>query len=184
MKAETEHPRQQGGKEILTSVQPKEVVSITAETCDDDSPETTSPRSEETYDEITKSEITSLDDWEDVQQSCLSETPPIDPEALRELELSANDIAGNLDHLLTSLGNSLKAMSHVSTECLSAYNACVDHMSETVDVNIKAMYTLMARCEELNASLRPVQNMAEQIKDIKKTLEIFESLCKWFIVNS
>lgn len=179
MKAETEHPRQQGGNENPTSVQPKEVVSITVENGNHDSLEKTSPsRSEETYDEITKSEVTSLDDWEDVQQSCLFETPPVDPEALRELELRANDIAGNLDRLLTSLGNSLKAMSHVSTECLSAYSACVDHMSETVDVNIKAMYTLIARCEELNASLKPVQNMAEQIKDIKKTLEIFEALCK------
>jgi len=54
----------------------------------------------------------------------------------------------------------------------------VDHVSETVDENIKSMYTLIARCEELNASLKPVQNMAEQVKEIKKTLDAFEAICK------
>ncbi|KAJ7354866.1 hypothetical protein OS493_029421 [Desmophyllum pertusum] len=132
----------------------------------------------DTYDEITKSEVTSLDDWENVHKSCLSEIPPVDPEILNDLELRATDIAGNLDHMLATLANSLKAMSQVSTECLGAYSTCVDHASETVDVNIKSMYTLIARCEELNASLKPVQNMAEEVKEIKKTLDIFEAICK------
>ncbi|PFX18235.1 uncharacterized protein LOC111339818 isoform X2 [Stylophora pistillata] len=130
------------------------------------------------YEEITKSEVTSLDDWEDVHQSCLSEIPPIDPNILNELEIRASDIAENLDHMLRTLGNSLKAMSQVSTDCLSAYNNCVDHVSEAVDVNIKSMYTLIARCEELNASLKPVQNLAEQVKEIKRTLDVFEAVCK------
>lgn len=170
---DTELPVQLDGDEKSKKLYLKETVN--SETYEKKLP---SMSEVETYDEITKSEVTSLDDWEDVQESCLSETPPVDPEALRDLESRANDIAGNLDHLLTSLGNNLKAMSHVSTECLDAYSTCVDHMSETVDVNVKAMYTLIARCEELNASLKPVQHMAEQIKDIKKTLDIFEALCK------
>lgn len=132
----------------------------------------------EAYDEITKSEVTSLDDWENVHESCLFEIPPVDPEVLVDLEARANDIAGNLDHMLATLANSLKAMSHVSSDCLGAYSWCVDHVSETVDVNIKSMYTLIARCEELNASLKPVQTMAEQVKEIKKTLDMFEAICK------
>lgn len=130
------------------------------------------------YEEITKSEVTSLDDWEDVHRSCLSEIPPIDPEILNDLEIRASDVAGNLDHMLKALANSLKAMSQVSIDCLSAYDTCVDHVSEAVDVNIKSMYTLIARCEELNASLKPVQNLAEQVKEIKRTLDVFEAVCK------
>lgn len=132
----------------------------------------------DTYEEITRSEVTSLDDWENVHKSCLSEIPPVDPAILADLELRANDIAGNLDHMLGTLANSLKAMSQVSTECLGTYSSCVDHVSETVDVNIKSMYTLIARCEELNASLKPVENLAEQVKEIKKTLDVFEAICK------
>jgi len=132
----------------------------------------------DTYEEITNSEVASLDEWENVQKSCLSEIPPVDPEVLHDLELRAYGIAGNLDHMLATLANSLKAMSQVSTECLGAYGSCVDHVSETVDENIKSMYTLIARCEELNASLKPLQNLAEQVKEIKRTLEIFEGICK------
>ena len=186
---ETELSVQQvGGHTYDISTAPVVISSETLETVSDTSSETViiennqpsvSSRSEvETYDEITKSEVTSLDDWENVQESCLSEIPPVDPEVLGDLELRANDIAGNLDHMLITLANSLKAMSHVSSECLGVYSSCVDHVSETVDVNIKSMYTLIARCEELNASLKPVQNMAEQVKEIKKTLDIFEAICK------
>ena len=132
----------------------------------------------DTYEEITKSEVASLDEWENVQKSCLSEIPPVDPEVLHDLELRAYGIAGNLDHMLATLANSLKAMSQVSVECLGAYSSCVDHVSETVDENIKSMYTLIARCEELNASLKPLQNLAEQVKEIKRTLDIFEGICK------
>ena len=132
----------------------------------------------ETYEEITNSEVASLDEWENVHKSCLSEIPPVDPEVLNDLELRAYGIAGNLDHMLATLANSLKAMSQVSTECLGAYGSCVDHVSEAVDENIKSMYTLIARCEELNASLKPLQNLAEQVKEIKRTLDIFEAICK------
>lgn len=140
---------------------------------------TLSARAEmDTYEEINKSEVASLDDWENVHKSCLSEIPPVDPEVLSDLELKAGDIARNLDHMLTALAHTLKAMSQVSMECLGVYNSCVDHVSETVDENIRSMYTLIARCEELNASLKPVQNMAEQVKEIKKTLDAFEAICK------
>ena len=132
----------------------------------------------DTYEEITKSEIASLEEWENVQKSCLSEIPPVDPEVLHDLELRAYGIAGNLDHMLATLANSLKGMSQVSAECLGAYGSCVDHVSETVDENIKSMYTLIARCEELNASLKPLQKLAEQVKEIKRTLDVFEAICK------
>ena len=45
-----------------------------------------------------------------------------------------------------------------------------------MDGNIKSMYTFIARCEELNASLKPVQSMAEHVKEIKKTLDILSQL--------
>jgi len=73
---------------------------------------TLSARAEmETYEEINKSEVASLDDWENVHKSCLSEIPPVDPEVLRDLELKAGDIGRNLDHMLTALAHTLKAMS-------------------------------------------------------------------------
>ena len=171
--------------ETQMSTQPGEAdVQITSSASEIVSPETKPEKTlstkagMDTYEEISKSEVTALDDWEKVHKSCLSEIPPVDPEVLRDLELKASIIAGNLDHMLSMLTNSLKAMSHVSVECLGVYSDCVDHVSVSVDENIKSMYTLIARCEELNASLKPVQSMAEEVKEIKKSLDIFEAICK------
>ncbi|GLD45788.1 BLOC-1-related complex subunit 6 [Lates japonicus] len=33
------------------------------------------------------------------------------------------------------------------------------------------MYTLMARCEELDRSMQPIHTLAAQIRDIKRTLD-------------
>ena len=43
----------------------------------------------------------------------------------------------------------------------------------------QGMYTLMARCEELDRSMQPIHTLAAQIRDIKRTLEFLEALCKW-----
>ena len=40
------------------------------------------------------------------------------------------------------------------------------------------MYTLMARCEELDRSMKPIHTLAAQIHDIKRTLDALEAICK------
>lgn len=40
------------------------------------------------------------------------------------------------------------------------------------------MYTLMARCEELDRSMQPIHGLAAQIRDIKRTLDALEAICK------
>ncbi|MEQ2177129.1 hypothetical protein GOODEAATRI_000703, partial [Goodea atripinnis] len=42
----------------------------------------------------------------------------------------------------------------------------------------KGMYTLMARCEELDRSMQPIHTLAAQIRDIKRTLDALEAICK------
>lgn len=42
----------------------------------------------------------------------------------------------------------------------------------------QGMYTLMARCEELDRSMQPIHNLATQIRDIKRTLDTLEAICK------
>ena len=40
------------------------------------------------------------------------------------------------------------------------------------------MYTLMARCEELDRSMKPIHTLSAQIHDIKRTLDALEAICK------
>lgn len=42
----------------------------------------------------------------------------------------------------------------------------------------QGMYTLMARCEELDRSMQPIHTLAAQIRDIKRTLDALETICK------
>lgn len=45
-------------------------------------------------------------------------------------------------------------------------------------VFLQGMYTLMARCEELDRSMQPIHTLAAQIRDIKRTLDALEAICK------
>ena len=137
------------------------------------------PREEsDAYEVITNSEVSSLDDWEGVQKSCLSEIPPIDPGILHDLESKAKEVSNNLDLMLGNLSNSMRAMTVVTDQHLHAYDSSVKHLSETVDSSIKTMYTLIAHCEQVDSRMAPIYKMAAQIKEIKRTLDILEGVCK------
>jgi len=45
-----------------------------------------------------------------------------------------------------------------------------------MDANIKSMYQLMAKCEELSKAMAPLYKQAEQVKEIKKLLDIYENI--------
>lgn len=101
--------------------------------------------------------------------------PPIDPIAIVEIENQARLVADSLDLMMGNLRNNLHKMSAISVGCEEAYKTSVDVTCETVDSSIKSMYALMAKCEELSTTMQPVYKLAEQIKEIKRLLDRFES---------
>lgn len=108
-------------------------------------------------------------------QQSPDDIPPIDPQAINDLEMHALKVADSLDLLMGNLKSNLHKMSAITVGCLSAYKTSVDTTCDSVDSSIKSMYALMAKCEELNNSMTPVNKLAEQIKEIKRLLDIFES---------
>ncbi|XP_031552306.1 uncharacterized protein LOC116289501 [Actinia tenebrosa] len=132
----------------------------------------------DTYDVISRKEVQNLNKWESIHQDCLSEIPPIDPGALQDIERKAKEVASNLDHLLHTLNNSLKSMSVVGVQGTDTYKSTVENAEVTVDASIKSMHALIAKCEELHSYMGPLYSMSAQIKDIKRTLDVFESVCK------
>ena len=132
----------------------------------------------ENYQDINKSEVSSLDDWEHLQKSSLMEIPPIDPGALYEIEKHAREMARDLDYMLKTLASHLTAITKMDAKALGVYNSSIDRASSTVDKSVKGMYTLIAKCEELNSNMEPIAQIAAQIKDIKRALDVFEAMCK------
>ncbi|KAL3852578.1 hypothetical protein ACJMK2_016198 [Sinanodonta woodiana] len=101
--------------------------------------------------------------------------PPIDPQAVIELENKARMVADNLDLMMGNLKSNLHKMSAITVGCLGAYKTSVDLTCDSVDGSIKSMYAMMAKCEELSKSMDPVYKLADQVKEIKRLLGIFES---------
>ncbi|XP_043818793.1 BLOC-1-related complex subunit 6 [Dromiciops gliroides] len=104
--------------------------------------------------------------------------PPIDPEVLRDLERLSRELGARVERLLRGLGGAVQELTALSVGCIQTYRDAVDSLGEAVDMSIKGMYTLLARCEELERALQPVQGLARQVRDIRRTLEVLEALCK------
>ncbi|XP_005091995.1 BLOC-1-related complex subunit 6 [Aplysia californica] len=108
-------------------------------------------------------------------QQSPDDIPPIDVAAVAELEGRARRVADSLDLMMGNIRNNLHKMSAITIGCQEAYKRSVDITCDSVDGSIKAMYALMAKCEELSTSMKPVEQLAGQIKEIKRILELFES---------
>ncbi|XP_050391024.1 uncharacterized protein LOC126810100 isoform X1 [Patella vulgata] len=108
-------------------------------------------------------------------QQSPDDIPPIDPNAIVELENQARRVADDVDLMLGNLRSSLHKMSARSVACLTAYKDSVDYTCDSVDTSIKSMYALMAKCEELSKTVDPIYQLANEIKEIKRLLDLFES---------
>lgn len=53
--------------------------------------------------------------------------------------------------------------SALTVGCLETYRDAVCKTCDAVDHNIKSMYQLMAKCEELSKSMGPIYKLAEQM---------------------
>ncbi|XP_055503698.1 BLOC-1 related complex subunit 6 [Leucoraja erinacea] len=111
-------------------------------------------------------------------QRLKSDIPPIDPGVLQDLERDAKEVAQKVDQMMRSLNATIQNMTALSVGYIQTYRDSVDSLGESVDMSIKGMYTLMARCEELDRSMQPILVLSKQIRDVKRTLEMFETLCK------
>nr|SVE93943.1 EOG090X0FS7 [Scapholeberis mucronata] len=104
----------------------------------------------------------------------LSTTP--ESTLLAHLEREARNIAASVDGLTEHLAVSLHTISAVTAQSLTVYKDSVCKTCDAMDSNIKSMYQLMAKCEELSKSMSPIYKLSEQVKEIKKLLDIIENL--------
>ncbi|NXJ04554.1 BORC6 protein, partial [Odontophorus gujanensis] len=107
-----------------------------------------------------------------------SSIPAIDPGALQDVVTLAGQVAAQVDELLRNVHCGLQALTALSVGCIQTYRDGVESLGEAADLSIRAMYALVARCEELDRAMQPVPALAKRIRDMKGTLERLEGLCK------
>ncbi|KAB7494006.1 Uncharacterized protein Anas_01626 [Armadillidium nasatum] len=89
--------------------------------------------------------------------------PPIDPTVIGDLEERARDVATSMDTLIENLTGTLHSISALSVECVETYRDAVCKTCDAVDSNIKSMYQLMAKCEELSKSMKSVYKLHDEM---------------------
>lgn len=99
----------------------------------------------------------------------------LDVNLLNDLEFEARNIAASVDTLTETLSGVLHSMSALTVECLEIYRDVVCKTCDSIDTNIKSMYQLMAKCEELSKEMEPISKLAQRVKDIKHILDLFEN---------
>ncbi|KAG8198726.1 hypothetical protein JTE90_023493 [Oedothorax gibbosus] len=100
----------------------------------------------------------------------------IDPTVITDLEAHAKKVATCVDTMLENLSGTLQSISSLTVDCMETYENSVCKTCDAVDLNIKAVYQLMAKCEELNNSMGPLYCLSSDIKYIKMMLEQLEHI--------
>ncbi|CAH0725559.1 unnamed protein product, partial [Brenthis ino] len=99
----------------------------------------------------------------------------IDITVLNDLEYEAQKIAQSVDNLIENLSSILHSNSSLTAENMEVYRDAVGKTCDAMDNNIKSMYTILAKGEEVSQAMVPVQAQAARIAEIKRLLQIFES---------
>ncbi|CAK1555596.1 unnamed protein product [Leptosia nina] len=99
----------------------------------------------------------------------------IDITVLNDLEHEAQKIAQSVDNLIENLSSILHSNSSLTAENMEVYKDAVGKTCDAMDNNIKSMYTILAKGEEVSQAMVPVQAQAARITEIKRLLQIFES---------
>ncbi|XP_041981975.1 BLOC-1-related complex subunit 6 [Aricia agestis] len=99
----------------------------------------------------------------------------IDITVLNDLEYEAQKIAQSVDNLIENLSSILHSNSSLTAENMEVYRDAVGKTCDAMDNNIKSMYTILAKGEEVSQAMVPVQAQAARIAEIKTLLQIFES---------
>lgn len=99
----------------------------------------------------------------------------IDITVLNDLEYEAQRIAQSVDNLIENLSGILHTNSSLTTDNMEVYKDAVSMTCDAMDNNIKSMYTILAKGEEVSQAMIPVQAQAARVAEIKRLLQIFEN---------
>lgn len=99
-------------------------------------------------------------------------------EVLDKLQTKWHDIASNLEHVLSHLKECTKEVATASISCMEILNSDIGETCDRVDEELKAMYYLITKSEELTTKLSVANTFREEIKTLKKSVDTLEQLYK------
>lgn len=99
--------------------------------------------------------------------------PPIDKRILDDIEVYSRELAQEFVTSIEQLTSTLHNMSATSVCCLQTYRDVVgEKLNDTIETNIKTIYSFIAQAEQLSSQLEPIYKLQEKITCIKRLLDI------------
>ncbi|XP_072382626.1 BLOC-1-related complex subunit 6 [Diabrotica undecimpunctata] len=109
------------------------------------------------------------------RQLLIPQVGQLDSALINDLEVEAHRMATSVDSLIENLCEILHSISSITADNVDVYKNAVSKMSDAMDGNIKSMYTMMAKAEEVTQSMKIVEGLSIRIKEIKRLVDLFES---------
>ncbi|XP_075161680.1 BLOC-1 related complex subunit 6 [Haematobia irritans] len=101
--------------------------------------------------------------------------PQIDANVLNDIEIEAQYLASSLDNLTENLSNLLHSISSITADNVEVHKNAVNKLTDSMDANIKCMYTIMAKTEEISKSMQPTEQLGVRIREIKRLVDMLDS---------
>lgn len=108
------------------------------------------------------------------KQLSTSLPPQMDINTLADLEIEAQYLAANVDNLTENLTNLLHSISAITADNVEVYKSSVSKLTDVIDANIKSMYSIIAKSEEISKSMKKAEQLSVRIKDIRRLVDMFE----------
>ena len=98
----------------------------------------------------------------------------IDLRLLQQLEEQATHLNQNVNDIMSFISDQTHALNKLTVECTNSYENCLTKTCDSVDANIRSMYYLMSKTEELNKTMTPIDQISDDVSQVKRVLEILE----------
>lgn len=109
---------------------------------------------------------------EEIQMNASASTPhpkslnainEINGNILSDIEIETQYLATSVDNLFENLCNLLHSISSITADTVEVYRNSVNKLTDSMDANIKSMYTIMAKTEEITKSMPPTERLANRM---------------------
>uniref|UniRef100_T1PIE6 BLOC-1-related complex subunit 6 C-terminal helix domain-containing protein n=1 Tax=Musca domestica TaxID=7370 RepID=T1PIE6_MUSDO len=101
--------------------------------------------------------------------------PQIDANVLNDIEIEAQYLAASVDNLTENLCNLLHSISSITADNVEVHKNAVNKLTDSMDANIKCMYTIMAKTEEISKSMQPTEQLGGRIREIKRLVDMLDN---------
>lgn len=109
------------------------------------------------------------------KQLSTSLPPQMDTQCLADIEIEAQYLAANVDNLTENLTNLLHSISAITADNVEVYKHSVTKLTETIDANIKSMYSIIAKSEEISKSMKKAESLSVRIKEVRRLVDMFDA---------